>query len=165
MTKIMYFINRPTTFLFCIFLLYVLQGCTTTTALLMQPANTKHHHKRLSSSLPRQTNSFYKCTTKYSTATTSALYEKKNDEGETPKSTTTTILDRFTNPRIDDPWLPINEAGLVQIVAPTLQLFWLLSMGSSFPSWATPLFDYTFAPRGAFLAPTLIHGTYCPCCI
>jgi hypothetical protein len=68
------------------------------------------------------------------------------------------ILDRFTSPKIDDPWLPLNEAGVAQVVAPTLQLFWLVAAGSPYPSWASPLYDPTFAARGAILAPTLVHG-------
>ena len=75
------------------------------------------------------------------------------------------ILDRFTNPTIDDPQLPLTEAGIAQIVAPSFQLFWLQSLNSPFPSWASPIFDYTFgAPRGAVLAPTLIHGAGLACC-
>lgn len=74
------------------------------------------------------------------------------------------LLERFVNPRIDDPFMPLTEAGLVQIVAPTLQLFWLVSLDSPYPSWAQPLYDYTFAARGAFLAPTLIHGAALSCC-
>lgn len=73
------------------------------------------------------------------------------------------ILDRFTNPRIEDPMLPLTEAALTQIVAPMLQLFWLRLNQSTFPSWATPLGDYTFAPRGALLAPTLVHGAALAC--
>lgn len=74
------------------------------------------------------------------------------------------LIDRFLNPRIDDPALPLTEAGLVQVVGPTLQLFWLVSLDSPYPSWAQPLYDYTFAARGAFLAPTLIHGSGLACC-
>ena len=75
------------------------------------------------------------------------------------------VLDRFTNPRIDDPQLPLTEAGIAQVVAPTLQLFWLKSLNSPFPSWANPIYDYAFGtPRGAVLAPTLIHGAGLACC-
>ena len=74
------------------------------------------------------------------------------------------LMDRFLNPQIDDPVLPLTEAGLVQVVGPTLQLFWLVSLDSPYPSWAQPLYDYTFAARGAFLAPTLIHGAGLACC-
>lgn len=74
------------------------------------------------------------------------------------------VLDRFTNPIIDDPRLPLTETGIAQIVAPTLQLFWLKALNSPFPSWANPIYDYTFAPRGGALAPTLIHGAGLACC-
>lgn len=74
------------------------------------------------------------------------------------------ILDRFTSPKIDDPALPLTEAGIAQVVAPTLQLIWLQSVRSPFPSWTTPIYDYTFVPRGAVLAPTLLHGSGLACC-
>jgi hypothetical protein len=74
------------------------------------------------------------------------------------------ILDRFTDPKIEDPRLPLTEAGIAQIVAPTLELFWLRINQSPFPSWAAPLYDYTFTPRGALLAPTLVHGAGLACC-
>lgn len=75
------------------------------------------------------------------------------------------ILDRFTSPKIDDPRLPLTEAGIAQVVAPTFQLFWLRSLNSPFPSWANPIYDYTFgSSRGAVLAPTLIHGAGLACC-
>jgi hypothetical protein len=73
------------------------------------------------------------------------------------------ILNRFTDPKIEDPVLPLTETGLTQIVAPTLELFWLRLNNSPFPSWATPLYDYTFTPRGALLAPTLVHGAGLAC--
>jgi hypothetical protein len=73
-------------------------------------------------------------------------------------------LNRFFDPKIEDPMLPLTEAGLTQIVAPTLQLFWLRINQSPFPSWAIPLYDSTFTPRGALLAPTLVHGAALSCC-
>lgn len=85
-----------------------------------------------------------------------------------PPSSSTRIresaLDRFTKPKIDDPRLPLTEAGLAQIVAPSLELFWLRSLNAPFPSWANPIYDFTFLPRGAALAPTLIHGAGLACC-
>jgi hypothetical protein len=78
------------------------------------------------------------------------------------------LLDRFANPKIDDPWLVFNEAGVSQIVAPSLQLFWLLGSGSRYPTWARPiLLDSSTlyaSTRGGFLAPTLIHGAGLACC-
>lgn len=73
------------------------------------------------------------------------------------------ILERFLDPKIEDPQLPLTEAGIAQIVAPTLELFWLRLNQSPFPSWAQPLYDYTFTPRGALLAPTLVHGAGLAC--
>ena len=75
------------------------------------------------------------------------------------------IFDRFLNPVLDDPWLPLNEAGVAQVVAPTLQLFWIAASKSPLPSWAQPLYDTTFVmPRGSFLAPTLVHGAALATC-
>lgn len=75
------------------------------------------------------------------------------------------ILDRFINPKIQDPALPLTEAGLAQICAPTFQLLWLRSANSPLPSWTLPLYDTTFVlPRGYLLAPTLIHGSGLACC-
>lgn len=74
------------------------------------------------------------------------------------------IFDRFTSPKIDDPVLPLTEAGIAQVVAPSLQLLWLASARSPFPTWTTPIYDYTFVPRGALLAPTLVHGAGLACC-
>lgn len=95
--------------------------------------------------------------------------DNNNDNGDDDKlnDTSPMILDRFLSPKIDDPEMPLTEAGLSQIVAPSLQLFWLTLNGSVFPSWAQPLYDTTFStmtPRGAFLAPTLIHGAGLACC-
>mgnify|MGYP007080210327 CR=1 FL=1 len=93
-------------------------------------------------------------TTFTGTSITTRLHETKSS-----------LFDRFANPKIDDPWLPLTEAGIAQVVAPTFQLFWLAALQSPFPSWAAPLYDPTFAPpRGAFLAPTLVHGAGLACC-
>lgn len=85
-----------------------------------------------------------------------------------PESANGDIFDRFTNPTIDDPRLPLTEAGLAQIVAPSLQLFWLSAANSAFPSWAAPILSdisyWDTVPRGSFLAPTLIHGAGLACC-
>lgn len=48
-------------------------------------------------------------------------------------------------------------------MAPTLQIYWLLLNHAPNPSWLRPIGTYfgeapELAPRGAFLAPTLIHG-------
>ena len=93
-------------------------------------------------------------------SSTTILYDGKDSN-----TNTNALLDRFASPKIDDPALPLTEAGLAQIVAPAWQLFWLTLNQSSYPSWAQPLYDTTFfTPRGAFLAPTLIHGAGLACC-
>lgn len=89
-----------------------------------------------------------------------SLRDKRSEDGSEEKG----LIGRFTSPRIDDPAMPLTEAGLVQVVGPTLQLFWLVSLDSPYPSWAQPFYDYTFAPQGAFVAPTLIHGAGLACC-
>ena len=68
------------------------------------------------------------------------------------------------NPKIDDPALPLSEAGLAQIVAPTLQLFWLVANNAPYPTWARPIGNPVFPLRGSFLVPTLIHGAGLACC-
>jgi hypothetical protein len=90
--------------------------------------------------------------------------KNKKNQGGGGGATTSTILQRFSNPVIDDPFMPLTEAGLVQIVAPTMQLFWLIQVNSPYPSWAQPLVDTTFPTQGAFVVPTLIHGAALACC-
>lgn len=94
----------------------------------------------------------------------SRLYESNDKNENDDDDQGGGVIDRFLNPIIDDPALPLTEAGIAQIVAPTLQLLWLRLYSSPDPSWARPLYDYTFTPRGALLAPTLIHGAGLACC-
>ena len=73
------------------------------------------------------------------------------------------LLQRFLSPKIDDPGLPLTDVLLSQIVAPTLQLYWIFVVQAPLPSWARPISSYfgeatELAPRGSLLAPTLIHG-------
>ena len=82
------------------------------------------------------------------------LHENSNKDGD--------LFDRFVNPRIDDPWLPLNEAGVAQIVAPSFEIFWTVLNDSPYPTWATSA--AILPTRGAFLAPTLIHGAALACC-
>jgi hypothetical protein len=75
------------------------------------------------------------------------------------------FLDRFTNPLIQDPGLPLTDAGIAQIVAPSLEIFWLVFNDLPYPTWARPInSDLIFPGRGSFLAPTLIHGAGLSCC-
>jgi hypothetical protein len=73
------------------------------------------------------------------------------------------ILQRFLSPKIDDPGLPITDALLAQIVAPSFQTFWIFAVHAPSPSWLRLLGSYfgeapELAPRGSLLAPVLIHG-------
>jgi len=74
--------------------------------------------------------------------------------------------DRFLSAKIDDAGLPIADALIAQIVAPTLQVLWLTVNHAPIPSWLVAsaavkasqtgmLYTNT---RGELLAPTLIHG-------
>ena len=73
------------------------------------------------------------------------------------------ILQRFLSPRVDDPGLPLTDVLLAQIVAPTLQVYYVALARSPNPSWLVPMSSYfgeapELAPRGSLLAPALIHG-------
>ncbi len=102
-------------------------------------------------------------------------YDGDDDlDGDIPAATSSSssILQRFLNPRIDDPGLLLSDALLAQIVAPTLQIYWLLLANAPSPSWlhtisrgggggeltgSNNLFS-SFSSRGSLLAPTLVHG-------
>ena len=73
-------------------------------------------------------------------------------------SSTGGILQRFLSPRIDDPGLPLTDVLLAQIVAPTLQVYYVAHTLSPNPSWLVPVSSYfgeapELAPRGSLLAP------------
>ena len=73
------------------------------------------------------------------------------------------ILRRFLSPRIDDPGLPLTDVLLAQVVAPTLQIYYVALTRGPNPSWLVPVSSYLgeapeLAPRGSLLAPALIHG-------
>lgn len=69
------------------------------------------------------------------------------------------LISRFTDPVIDDPGLPLADTLVAQIVAPSLQVFWLSLIQAPSPTWLKPIFDNTlWQVRGALVAPTLIHG-------
>lgn len=73
------------------------------------------------------------------------------------------IFDRFTSPTIDDAGLPLSDALFAQIVAPTLEVFWLTINHSPFPTWLAPVTKqpgmlYTVPAQGSLLVPTLVHG-------
>jgi hypothetical protein len=69
------------------------------------------------------------------------------------------LLSRFTDPVIDDPGLPLADTLVAQIVAPSLQVFWLSLVHAPSPTWLRPIFDNSlWQARGSLVAPTLIHG-------
>lgn len=72
------------------------------------------------------------------------------------------LWSRFLSPRIDDPNLLLADAGMAQIVAPTLQVFWLGLNQAPPPSWLRPIGGSM--ARGSLLAPTLIHGAALAIC-
>jgi hypothetical protein len=77
-----------------------------------------------------------------------------------------TILSRFTNPRIDDPALPLADVVVAQVIAPSLQVFWLALNHAPSPTWLRPLFESSYFTnvRGALVAPALIHGAALAVC-
>ena len=88
----------------------------------------------------------------------SSLFASNNNAGEEES-----LLKRFTDPIIDDPGLPLTDALLAQIVAPTFEVYWLLLNKAPSPTWLAPIGRYfgeapELAPRGSLLAPALIHG-------
>ena len=77
------------------------------------------------------------------------------------------FMDRFTNPILDDPYLPISDVCTAQIVAPSLQVFWISLAHGPSPTWLRPVFDSSgvlWQTRGSLMAPTLIHGAGLACC-
>lgn len=88
---------------------------------------------------------------------TSMIAMKRTDDND--KS----ILDRFTSPQIDDAGLPISDALFAQIIAPTIEVFWLTINRSPLPTWLSPITKdpgmlFTVPAQGALLVPTLLHG-------
>ena len=98
----------------------------------------------------------------------------RKDSGNIKRDDSTTagggILQRFLSPRIDDPGLPLTDVLLAQIVAPTLQVYYVALTHSPNPSWLVPVSSYfgeapELAPRGSLLAPNLIHGAGLAVCL
>lgn len=90
-----------------------------------------------------------------SSATTRTLLFMSDPQNEGDRD----LLSRFNNPIIDDPGLPLADTMVAQIVAPSLQVFWLSLVHAPSPTWLKPIFDNTlWQAQGALLAPTLIHG-------
>jgi hypothetical protein len=85
------------------------------------------------------------------------LYAQTDDDDEEGSS----VFNRFLNPKIDDAGLPIADGLIAQIVAPTLEIFWLSAQHAPIPSWLTPVSKsllFSTSARGSLLAPALIHG-------
>ena len=74
------------------------------------------------------------------------------------------LLDRFLSPRIDDIGLPLADALVAQIVAPSFQVFWIGISHAPLPTWLRPLSNSMWDTRGSLVAPTLIHGASLACC-
>lgn len=76
------------------------------------------------------------------------------------------VLSRFTAPRIDDPFLPLSDVLVAQIIAPSLQIAWLSLNHAPSPSWLQPIFATStlYSSRGSLIAPTLIHGAALASC-
>jgi hypothetical protein len=74
------------------------------------------------------------------------------------------VFSRFTSPRLDDPFLPLVDVSVAQIVAPSMQVLWLSLQHAPTPSWLRPLSSNLYAARGSLVAPTLIHGAALASC-
>lgn len=85
--------------------------------------------------------------------------DKDNNHDDKEENSSQFFLDRFIDPVIGDPGLPLGDAATSQIVGPSLQVFWLSFTHAPLPSWLHPLFDnYLWQMKGSLVAPTLIHG-------
>ena len=92
--------------------------------------------------------------------TTSLLSMSFNDDDEEDDG----VLSRFVAPRIDDIGLPIADAMVAQVVAPSFQILAISLTRTPIPMWLRPGTDVLFPTRGSLLAPTLIHGAGLACC-
>jgi hypothetical protein len=93
-----------------------------------------------------------------------ALHNSKRGQNEDDPSSeqqsSNSILSRFTNPRIDDPGLPLTDGLVLQVIAPSVQIAVRLVLGIPPPTWlqsTDPSLLYNNRP-GGLLAPTLLHG-------
>lgn len=97
--------------------------------------------------------------TTFTTAKQSVLKLSSSDDDQQG------FVSRFTNPILDDPYLPLSDVCTAQIVAPSLQIFWISLVQAPTPTWVRPLLDGAlWQTRGSLLAPTLIHGAGLACC-
>ena len=87
-----------------------------------------------------------------------------DDDNNNDGSSESDVASRFLAPRIDDIGLPLADALVAQIVAPSFQVFSIAVTRSPIPTWLQPGTQTLFATRGSMLAPTLIHGAGLACC-
>jgi hypothetical protein len=93
------------------------------------------------------------------TVSKSACFMSQDPNDKDDDEAGSLISKRFLAPRIDDVGLPLADALVAQIVAPSFQVFWLGLNHSPLPTWLRPLSNQLFATsRGSLVAPTLIHG-------
>ena len=88
-------------------------------------------------------------------SSTSSLSMSSNPNGDDEDDG---VLSRFAAPRIDDIGLPIADALVAQVVAPSFQILAISLTRTPIPTWLRPGTDILFPTRGSLLAPTLIHG-------
>lgn len=95
----------------------------------------------------------------------SSIFDKEPEQAD--NALVSSALSRFTSPRIDDPYLPLSDALVAQIVAPSLQIAWLALNRAPSPTWLQPIFaraQLLGNGAGSLLAPTLIHGAALATC-
>ena len=91
-------------------------------------------------------------------SSTSSLSMSSNPNGDDEDDGGGGVLSRFAAPRIDDIGLPIADALVAQVVAPSFQILAISLTRTPIPTWLRPGTDILFPTRGSLLAPTLIHG-------
>lgn len=89
-------------------------------------------------------------------------FDSRNDKKPNQAFLEPSVLSRFTSPKVDDPFLPLSDVLVAQIVAPGFQILWLSLNHAPSPSWIRPFFGYS--GPGSLLAPTLVHGAALATC-
>jgi len=91
-------------------------------------------------------------------SSTTTVSMSSNPNGDDEDDGSGGVLSRFAAPRIDDVGLPIADAMVAQVVAPSFQILAISLTRTPIPTWLRPGTDILFPTRGSLLAPTLIHG-------